>query len=495
MIQKPASKETIQRLYENMGNNFSLYVPILCSCVSSLESLEGINEKECKNIEALKLWKILLRLYEFSLLMNLDLSTFLRANFRTILVPEKRFNLKYINVITLEGYKYLFGFGKDKDNAIWSKFKILAEQINDSELLTDINKIEQQAKEFENSYTLSTDRDTRNLSIHYDLDSQKVYDFLLQIGEDTETNRTSAFFKIIKDILAFLHKYILKFQIPLICSTDNYNIDVWEKINYFPDENNKLFNELGAQITLHSNNLDSIVSDCKKPKIVQDKYNLGETFAERLQHMVKSIYPSIHILYIYIDLASAIRAYFSSEYYFEKQLNLRRINVIVYEGFKHIYGYTDKEHSKSFWQQNISSVLISSTDKNLTDSLTKIDKELKELATGDDINNMQLRECSVHYRFKDRDNTLTLFHALVKANTFIEMNKALKLLKILPELIKLNINSVGVVYNAELEKNKLSNINTISQIDNFIMIIERSNIDSGKKREAIDNINKIKKLL
>lgn len=427
--------------------------------------------------------------------MNLDLSTFLRANFRTISVPEKRFNLKYVNVITLEGYKYLFGFGKDRDNAIWSKFKILAEQINDSELLTDINNIEQCAKEFENSYALSTDRDTRNISIHYDLDPLKFYDLLLLIGEDNEVNRVSAFFKIIKDILAFLHKYILKFQIPLICSTDNYNIDVLERINYFPDENNKLFNELGAQITLHSNNLDSIVSDCKKLKIVQDKYNLGEAFAERLQPMVTSIYPSIHIFYIFIDLASAIRAYFISEYYFEKQLNIRRINIIVYEGFKHIYGFTDKEHSKSFWQQNISSVLISSTDKNLTDSLTKIDKELKELAVDKGINDMQLRECSVHYRFKDRDNTLTLFHALVNANPLIEMNKAMKLLKILPELIKLNTNSIGVVYNNECEKNKLLNADTIGNIDNCLMMFERANVDPELKLKTIEIINAIKKLL
>lgn len=62
MTQKPASKETIQKLYENMGNNFSLHVPILCRFASSLESLEGIDENECKNIEALRLWKIMLRL-------------------------------------------------------------------------------------------------------------------------------------------------------------------------------------------------------------------------------------------------------------------------------------------------------------------------------------------------------------------------------------------------------------------------------------------------
>jgi hypothetical protein len=55
MTQKPASEETIHRLYENMGNNFSLYVPILCSCVSSLESLEDIDEKEYICIKVFKM--------------------------------------------------------------------------------------------------------------------------------------------------------------------------------------------------------------------------------------------------------------------------------------------------------------------------------------------------------------------------------------------------------------------------------------------------------
>jgi len=118
MSQVSATKETIQNLYDNMGSNFSCFVPLLCDCISSLESIEELNVSESENLEINSLWKALLKLQIFSLIINLDLSTFLRANFRTTSNPEKRCNLKYVNVITIEGYSYLFGFGKDKKNSL-----------------------------------------------------------------------------------------------------------------------------------------------------------------------------------------------------------------------------------------------------------------------------------------------------------------------------------------------------------------------------------------
>lgn len=495
MSQVSASKETIQKLYENMGSNFSSFVPDLCNCTSSLECLEQLNENESEYGDTLGLWKILLKLHIFSLIINLDLSTFLRADFRSTSNSEKRCNLKYVNVITIEGYSYLFGFGKDKNNALWKIIQELGEQINDEELIKDINDIEQRANEFEICHAQREDRNNRNKSIHYDSDPIKVHNFLSQISEDIETIRASAFLKILDDISVFTYKYIQKFQIPLICSINNYDIDILEKINYFPDENNKLFNELNEKLVHFAEQLDSIVAHCKIPKIAQEKLNLDDTFSESLQPLVESIYPGIHMLYIYLDLASAVRAYLSSEFYFEKQLNLRRINIVVYEGFKHLYGYDNCDNLKSFWQRNISSILIDSTNTNLLDSLTKIECELKELAADNGINNKPLRECTVHYRYKDRDNVVTLFHALVKSNPLIEMNKSLKLLKLLPELLKINTESVSFKYNLEQEKTKLSNNKTLVQIDNILSMIEQTKTDPEIKQQIINSINNVKDLL
>ena len=75
------------------------------------------------------------------------------------------------------------------------------------------------------------------------------------------------------------------------------------------------------------------------------------------------------------------------------------------------------------------------------------------------------------------------------------MNKALKLLQILPELTKLNTGSIGVVYNSEHEKIKLSNNKTVTQIDNILTIIEQVNMDPELKQKSIENMDKIKSLL
>lgn len=495
MSQVSATKETIQNLYDNMGSNFSCFVPLLCDCVSSLENIEELNVSESENLEINSLWKTLLKLQIFSLIINLDLSTFLRADFRTTSNAEKRCNLKYMNVITIEGYSYLFGFGKDKKNAFWNIIKNLAEQINDNEFIADVDGIEQQAKEFENIFVQQEDRNNRNLTIHYDSDPIKVHNYLSQISEEKETIRTSAFLKISDDITIFIKKYIQKFQIPLICSTNNYEIDIWEKINYFVDNNNKLFNELDEKLVHFAEQLDSIVAQCKIPMLVQEKLNLDSTFLAGFQPLVQTIYPGVHVFLIYLDLASAVRAYLSSESYLEKQLNLRRVNIVVYEGFKHLYGYNDCDYLQSFWYRNINEVLKESTNSAQLDRLAIIEHDLKTLSLENDINNIQLRECSVHYRYKERDNIITLFHALIKSNPLIEMNKSLKLLNILPKLLEVITESISFKYNLEQEKIKLSNNKTLAQIDNILSMIEQTKIDPENKQQIINSINNIKNLL
>ncbi len=495
MTQVSATKETIQKLYDNMGNNFSCFVPLLCDCVNSFESIEQLNVWESENRENNSLWKTLLKLQIFSLIINLDLSTFLRADFRTTSNSEKRCNLKYVNAITIEGYSYLFGFGKDKRNAFWNIIKNLAEQINDNEFIVDVDGIEQRAKEFENIFAQREDRYKRNLTIHYDSDPIKVHNYLSQISEDKETIRTSAFLKILDDITIFIKKYIQKFQIPLICSTNNFDIDIWEKINYFPDNNNKLFNELDEKLIHFTKQIDSIVAQCKIPKLVQEKLSLDNTFFAGLEPFIQTIYPGIHVFFIYLDLASAVRAYLSSESYLEKQLNLRRVNVVIYEGFKHLYGFNNSDYLQSFWHKNINEILKDSTNATQLDTLANIEHDLKVLSSENDINNTQLRECSVHYRYKERDNVITLFHALIKSNPLIEIDKSLKLLYILPKLLGLITDSVSFKYNLEQEKIKLSNNKTSAQIDIILSMIEQTKIAPEKKQQIINSINNIKNLL
>ncbi|MDO5666151.1 MAG: hypothetical protein Q4G63_12980, partial [Bacteroidia bacterium] len=217
--------------------------------------------------------------------------------------------------------------------------------------------------------------------------------------------------------------------------------------------------------------------------------------ASKIEPFIESNYPFIHILFIYLDLASAIRAYLSSEFYFEKQLNLRRINIVIYEGFKHIYGYDEDDKSLSFWKNYILSTFENSQEKHIIESLNIIENGLKELSSDTSINNTILRECTVHYRYKERDNLLALFNELIKLNPIIELNKSFKLLILLPKLMEIITKSVELKGNIEINKMKLSNQKNIEIINNFISMIENSKTEPKTKKDVINTLNKIKNLL
>lgn len=494
MSQKPASKEKIMDLYENMGLNFKQYVPLLCDNIAILENIEHNQTDKTYDQDTLYLYRMLLKLQIFILIIILDLSAFLRANFRSKSNVEKRCNLKHINIRTIEGYNYLFGFGKDKNNAIFSIIKNLAEQLNEEELIKDVNTIEQKAKEYENTFSTRKDRDHRNLSVHYDSDPIKVYSLLSQIHEETESKKAMAFLALLNDLNIFTYNYLKKYHIFQIRSNINYDIDFFEKINQFPDQNDKLFNMMEEKIIHFADQLDSNVRQCNGIQTFSEKLGLDNSEIEGIESLNESIFPSIHIIFIYLDLACALRAYLSSSFYFEKQLNLRRLNIVVYEGFKHLYGYTDKEQGKCFWQSNIKPILAQSTNPIHKESLFKFEQKLKDLAINIE-KNKHLRECSVHYRYKKRDNIVTLFHALVKSSPIMEMKNSIKILNLLPQLIEINTDSVDFKYIMEMEKIKSHHIKTKNEFDEISSFFKNLNIDPEKKEEMLNNINKIKNLL
>ena len=168
------------------------------------------------------------------------------------------------------------------------------------------------------------------------------------------------------------------------------------------------------------------------------------------QPLIHDVYPGIHIHYIYLDLACALKAYFTSESFVERQLNLRRITVILYDGFARIYGYNDAQKDQSFWK-GICSNLQHSEDVETKKLLIRTQKVLDDLSKDQSINNPTLRECFIHYRKGKIDNVIKLHEETVKAFPIAEMAKSMKLLIVLPDIIKLNATSLAVV-NRSLEQ-------------------------------------------
>ena len=293
------------------------------------------------------------------------------------------------------------------------------------------------------------DIDNRNLAIHYDKDPFKVYEYYQSLSEDVEAKRVNKFLELIDKLVCFLSKYLNRIKIELKTNVipTSTNLPLLEQINVFTPDIHNFFDSLGKSIEIYSKNLDKMVHIRKMQndfaERVNDKFGIDKiALTKNIEAIIDDMKPGILVLLIYLDLCSAIRAYLSSESYCEKQLNLRHIEVIVYEGCRHLYGFDEKQREKSFWQTKLLPALHNSNDEGIKKLLTEIQEGLEKISSDNTINNTILRVCFVHYRYMNRDNVVTLFEESEKSVAIFELNKAVLLLKILPRV--LNINEITI---------------------------------------------------
>lgn len=489
MKNNPASEENTNSLYDSMGINSELNFPSLCHCIDIIKQLRTQVSQNNSNYNA-ELLLSMLELKAFVITVQLDVITFMRASFRAKHPCEKRIHLKYVCVAILEGCKYLHGFGKDTKHAKLFKLERIALANNDNELKADILILCNSLDVFLKQYNSPNDKTNRDLALHYDQDPLKVYDFLEQISQQTETDRFSKFFHTLNSALLIAGKYIEKHEsiVPDKTIDSNVNIDIYKQINIFPDKDSRIYSGTEEIIDSYSNRLDSMVRNCRLPAKICEK--MGEksltgpdAILKFCQPLIKEIYPVIHTHYIYLDLACAFRAYFSSESFVERQLNLRRITVVLYDGFARIYGCNSGQQEQSFWK-SIYSNLQNNENIETAALLNKTQNILDDLSKDQSINNSTLRECFIHYRKGNVDNVIKLHEETVKAFPMFEMVKALKLLNILPDIIKLNTVSLAAVnrdINKGLEKTRNETMGKFNSVLDMIS-------DPDTKKKFKDNI-------
>lgn len=482
---KPASEETIRQWYETMEKNIEELFSVLSSSIHHIKYLQQYSLLQEDSNDTYFL-QILCELKAFICTVKLDICTFLRADLRAKHPCEKGINLKYINVVILEGYKYLCGFGKDRKNSKWLKFKKIAREINNKALNADIAVLDKPLLDFGEKSIHLSEKDNRDLALHYDKNPLKVYDFLLNISEEMEAKKVINFLPLLDYLYIITNKYIRQYNTFLPKHTNDPVISIFEHINVLYDRDNRLFNKMGEVIDSYSKRLDTLVNQCKLP----EKFQIDpELIAQDCQPLIQSIYPGLHIHLIYLDLACAFRAYFSSESYIEKQLNLRRVAVIVYDGFAHVYGYNEKQQKQSFWH-NICSNIASNKKSEITDLLQLTRDKIKELSENPSINNPSLREYYIHYRKGNRDNIMHLYDESLKAFPMFEMSKALKLFWILPDIIRLNNVSLETIHRKIEDKRSASHTEMMNKLYNILDLIK----EPAAKQKMKSSIDKIEEL-
>lgn len=475
-MSKPASQESIQRLYESMSKTIPSSFNLLHDTLYTYSQSEQITEKKKNNTPyALDTYKNLLELYAYLLYGNIVLSVFLRASWRSTTPIEKWFNLKYIVFLTTELYKAING-----KKGIWEKIQnaFLSDTVN-----SYIADIEHKLDQFSRSYCTMNDITYRNLAVHYDENPTKVYDFLGALSEDFEVLRVSSFLGITNAYSALVSQFSL-----MIFKTDGNAQERFtiENETIFGDTSGKMYSSLGDEIPAMAQRLNSIQQLYSLPKVVKSRLEISSV-PEQLSDFLDATHLGMHIHLLYLDIAIAIRAYLSSEFPIEKAIHLARLNLLTYEGVRKIY----TKDTDSFWQKYIVE-RISSKDSTSQRAINDIESLLSFASENGFLFDTEFRHNYAHIR-RGRINRLPfLLKRMKQLDAVSELKRPLLLLKVLPGIMRLHVVSlmaVGEKLNTKLQtqQHKI--------IQDFEVLIDKIPLNKRQKSKLLESMEPIKILI
>ena len=432
---KPVSKESMDKLYIRMGNTISLYTTILQEDLKYLSEINRQTETANMNTkQSLTILKNIIELHSSVLYTIIEVAAALRAEFRSEINLEKRANLKYLVAIISDFYKATF---LKPQNSLWNKITLFLSTLNIKEINKLVDVINKNRSIYENTYYIN-DKDNRDISVHYDLDVELLYNYISNISESDEVKRVCCFLDIALPLTE-----VLSISFALI----NLNVRIDNKIFSEKVSDTQLLNSLkesypqiGKNIKCLSTRLERVMHQyhlLHKPssKILS---LLERDSVRKLKEKSECIELALLLNYIYLDLSTAIRGYMSSECYIEKRINLLRINVIIYEGYKKIYHQKGKENS-TLWEHYIVCPI-----SHIKNELFSVDRTLKSYHIDD------IRHKYIHMRNKNKFNLPDLWDAILTMDSYSELNKSKDFLQLLTKVIRLNQISMHIIFDEDL---------------------------------------------
>ncbi len=425
--------------------------------------------------------------------VNIELSSITRACLRAKILAEKQYNLKFINCIILESYKYLYGYGKGVKKSFWIKnIAPIRKVVNDPQVIEDLEKIEKLIIEFRDCNI--TNKDNRDLSIHYDLDPFLIYDMLRELNEYDEIQRVLAFLPLFSELHSFANGYILKhirqcFVDPRF-QEEIKRILTPKRFSYF---DTGLASSLDKKIIGNKKYIDWLISKQKgiQQLAMQEKDNVS---VEPLHLTSQILKVQTFIYLLIIDLYSATKTFIMSEYSIEKQLCLKHINTIIYEGFNKLYGVDNNEGT--YWDSYILQVenkLKSVLNERLSDQLNQKLQILRPTIKGF----AEQRKLSVHLE----DGIEEIYYMLVNLKPIVELQKPVDFTETIIQVLFQLLSMLNLI-DKQLDKDSKSiRLNTIQTAEKILAQLKKSP-DCQEKEEKIqlmqqmisgelfDNLNK-----
>ena len=137
------------------------------------------------------------------------------------------------------------------------------------------------------------------------------------------------------------------------------------------------------------------------------------------------------LCYINLDLCAAYRQYLSTDTStnYENRQAMAKINVVMSEGYKKIYGFGESQQKKSFWVSQIK-VAVDCLG-SYADEYNRIECLLKDMAN-DNVLNKEMRDLAIHYD----DAPLKVYKMLSDLSAEEVTSRCNKFFAILAELTK-----------------------------------------------------------
>lgn len=235
---------------------------------------------------------------------------------------------------------------------------------------------------------------------------------------------------------------------------------------------------LEKRILTYSDQLDYFIRLQKIPEILKVKFkDISEEYLIHINQIIEITKTNIQLIFLYIDLASATRAFLSSEYIIERQLSLKQINIITYEGFNKLYGINDNK-KETFLEKYLQPIISMSKDSKIISEFCQLKQELNvfEIETK---KMKEKRHVSVHY-YEGIEN---VYDMLQHFNPFIEFYRSVNFLNLLTKILNISYKCLAVI---DLHQNaffKEKTAKTTESIDQIISLLEKQ-----PKSTQIENI-------
>lgn len=313
---------------------------------------------------------------------------------------ESRFHTKNLLAVISEGYKLIYGFGKQQKKSIWQKLKPFLKDINNEKVKTRYIRLGNLMKEYGEKYI---DHDLRNLTFHYDENMMKVYKRTADINNIDKiiqnvikfTEILNYMMKFVQDLYRFCDWTNIKKEnleipsIPLLGQVHSILLNVFDKNGKFLAVLNTILNNDAGK------SLDKLSVTGRTLEKARDfiNSNIHQKDMPEFGNMIVLQNLVMLIQFMQLDLACVLHAWLYSDNGVEGAMILRRIMVIKVAVLTHLYGYNDIEREKSIW--SYCKEMTHFEDYKLLAESKKIENRLRKLTLDD--KDKEKRNIYVHY--------------------------------------------------------------------------------------------------